>query len=89
VSVPEFFSLSPNYFSVHLLPFGIFALDYAATNRNDAITGITEGAAAADPGETNLSHAFPVLAGRGTKYEQFGSTEFDLSYRQFLFVPFF
>jgi hypothetical protein len=89
VSVPEFGSFSPNYFSVHLLPLGLFALDYGATVRNDAITGITQGAGAADPGETDLSHAFPILSGRGTKYEQFGSTEFDLSYRQFLFVPFF
>lgn len=89
VSVPEFFNFSPNYFSVHLLPFGLFALDYAATVRNDAITGITQGGGTADPGETDLSRAFPILRGRGTQYERFSGGEFDLSYRQLLYVPFF
>jgi uncharacterized protein YaiE (UPF0345 family) len=88
VSVPEFFSDAGNYFSVHLLPLSLFALEYGATARSDSLVGFTPGNGAADPGESDLSAAFPIQSGRGTKYEQFiGLEPFDLSFRQMLFVP--
>jgi hypothetical protein len=90
VSVPEFGSDSGNYFSVHLLPLNLFALEYGATARSDSLVGFTPGNGAADPGESDLSAAFPIQGGNGTKYEQFvGLEPFDLSFRQMLFVPFF
>jgi hypothetical protein len=88
VSVPEFFSDSPNYFSVHLLPLGLFALDYGATARSDAIVGVTQGSGATDPGEQDLSDGFPILSGRGTHYEQFLFPDpGDLSFVDLLFLP--
>ena len=88
VSVPEFFSDSPNYFSVHLLPLGLFALDYGATARSDAIVGVTQGNGATDPGEQDLSDGFPILSGRGTLYEQFLFPDpGDLSFVDLLFLP--
>jgi hypothetical protein len=89
VSVPEFFSDSPNYFSVHLLPLGIFALDYGATARGGALVGITQGNGAADPGESDLSDGLPLFSGRGTRYEEFIPPDpGDLSFEPFLFLPF-
>ena len=88
MSVPEFFSDSPNYFSVHLLPLGLFALDYGATARSDAIVGVTEGNGATDPGEQDLSDGFPILSGRGTLYERFLFPDpGDLSFVDLLFLP--
>lgn len=89
VSVPEFFSTSPNYFSVSLLPFGFYGVQWGATAGSDALAGITEGNGAPDPGASNLSAIFPVQSGRGTRYERFLANEFDLSFRELLFVPFF
>jgi hypothetical protein len=90
VSVPEFLSDAGNYFSVHLLPLSLFALEYGATARSDSLVGFTPGNGAADPGESDLSAAFPIQSGRGTRYEQFVGVEpFDLSFRQMLFVPLF
>ena len=81
---------SPNYFSVQLLPLGIFDVAFGATARSDALVGITQGNGAADPGETDLSDAFPILSGRGTRYEQFISPDpGDLSFEEFLFLPLF
>lgn len=89
VGVAEFGTDNANYFSVHLLPFGFFGLDYGPTSRSDALVGITQGNGAANPGETDLSSASPILSGRGTKYEQFLAPDpGDLSYRPFLFHPF-
>jgi len=88
VSVPEFFSDSPNYFSVHLLPLGLFALDYGATARSDALVGVTQGNGATNPGEQDLSDGFPILSGLGTHYEQFLSPDpGDLSFVDLLFLP--
>ncbi len=88
VSVPEFFSDSPNYFSVHLLPLGLFAIDYGATARSDALVGVTQGNGATDPGEQDLSDGFPILSGRGTHYEQFLAPDpGDLSFVDLLFLP--
>jgi len=90
VSVPEFGSDAGNYFSVHLLPLSLFALEYGATARSDSLVGFTPGNGATDPGESDLSAAFPIQSGQGTKYEQFvGLEPFDLSFRQMLFVPLF
>ena len=88
VSVPEFFSDAGNYFSVHLLPLSLFALEHGATARSDSLVGFSPGNGATDPGESDLSESFPIQSGRGTKYEQFiGVEPFDLSFRQMLFVP--
>ncbi len=92
VSVPEFFSDSPNYFSVHLLPLGTIRIEYGPTARSDSLVGITEGSGVADPGETDLS-ARPFFGNRGTIYERFHVTDggvlepFDLSFRDLFFVP--
>lgn len=88
VSVPEFFSDSPNYFSVNLLPLGLFTIGHGATARNDAIVGFSAGNGAADPGETDLSGCLPIFSGRGTKYEQFLAPDpDDLNFRDLLFIP--
>jgi hypothetical protein len=75
VSVPEFFSTSPNYFSVELDEDGDAEIDYLATNRTDGLAGVTEGGGAADPGETDLSEDddHPI---DGTTYELFGTDVF-------------
>jgi hypothetical protein len=88
VSVPEFFSDSPNYFSVHLLPLGLYSIDYGATARSDALVGVSQGNGATDPGESDLSDGFPILSGRGTLYEQFVAPDpGDLSFVDLLFLP--
>ena len=75
VSVPEFFSTSPNYFSVELDEDGDAEIDYLATNRTDGLAGVTQGGGAADPGETDLSEDddHPI---DGTTYELFGTDVF-------------
>lgn len=89
VSVPEFFSDEPNYFSVRLVKGGAATFAYGATARSDSLVGVTEGGGAADPGEKDLSSR-PVFSIRGTTYERFLPPEpFDLSYQTRLFVPFF
>ncbi|MDJ0758411.1 MAG: carboxypeptidase-like regulatory domain-containing protein [Woeseiaceae bacterium] len=70
VSIAEFFSSSPNYFSVELEEEGEIELSYGVTARSDALVGISEGGGAADPGETNLSRLDDEEAG-GTIYETF------------------
>jgi hypothetical protein len=81
VSVPEFFSTSPNYFSVELDEDGDIEIDYLATARTDGLAGITEGGGAADPGETDLSRDDDHSA-EGTTYELLGDNvfSFDLFY---------
>jgi hypothetical protein len=86
VSVPEFFSTSPNYFSVELDEDGDAEIDYLATNRTDGLAGVTEGGGAADPGETDLSEDddHPI---DGTTYELFGTDvfSFDLFFQELEF----
>jgi hypothetical protein len=80
VSVPEFFSTSPNYFSVELDENGDFAIEYLATSRTDGLSGITQGGGAADPGEEDLSEDDDYPA-TGTTYELFSAADvfsFDL-----------
>ena len=50
VSVPEFLVTGTNYFSVTLDRRGEITMNYGATNRSDAIVGVTQGGGAADPG---------------------------------------
>jgi hypothetical protein len=80
VSVPEFFTTSPNYFSVKLDAAGKIGIGYFATSRTDGLTGVTQGGGAADPGETDLSedNSQPAI---GTTYELFSGLDvftFDL-----------
>lgn len=80
ISVPEFFSTSPNYFSIELDEDGEIEIDYTATSRTDGLSGITQGGGAADPGETDLSEDDDHSA-EGTTYELFPGTDvfsFDL-----------
>lgn len=72
VSVPEFLTTGTNYFTVRLHGEGSVFVDYGATNRSDALAGVSQGGGAANPGPSDLSIArFPVL---GTTYEQFGGS---------------
>ena len=70
VSVPEFLATGTNYFSVTLDRRGEITVNYGATNRSDAIVGITPGGGAADPGPIDLSRVSRLPAA-GTTYEQF------------------
>jgi hypothetical protein len=94
VSVPEFFSTSPNYFSTTLLVGGFTVLDWGPTARSDALVGLTGGGGAADPGETDLSGTLLLRTNR-TTYDIFppefvvlGDDGFDLSFLTRLGVPF-
>ena len=91
MSVPEFGSTSPNYFSVKLRPLGVVQVEYGATARSDSLVGVTQGGGAADPGESDFSTRFvPVFSSVGTTYEQFVVPEpFDLSFGSLFFQPFF
>jgi hypothetical protein len=93
ISVPEFFTDSPNYFSVKMEAAGKVTISYDGILAQDALTGITQGGGAADPGPTDLSRAH-WLSKTGTTYEQFtlGSTAalplhnpFDLPFRNLRF----
>ncbi|HEV2845750.1 MAG TPA: hypothetical protein VG477_12940, partial [Thermoanaerobaculia bacterium] len=82
VSVPEFFSTSPNYFSVELDEDGEIEMTYGATSRTDGLTGVTKGNGSPDPGETNLSREDDLEA-ESTTYELFSTADvfsFDLFY---------
>lgn len=84
VSVPEFFTTSPNYFSVKLEEEGDIDIDYLATSRTDGLTGVTPGGGAADPGETDLSRDDDHDA-EGTTYELFSPADvfsFDLFFTE-------
>ncbi len=70
VSVPEFLTTGTNYFSVELDKGGGVEISYGATNRSDALVGLTEGLGTADPGPTDLSQTW-WLSAFGTTYERF------------------
>jgi hypothetical protein len=83
VSVSEFFSSSPNYFSAELARNGRFNMRWGATARGSALVGATQGNGAADPGPTDLSDG--RQSATGTTYEDFqpnvtvsGMSNFDL-----------
>jgi hypothetical protein len=88
-SVPEFFQLRPNYFSVTLEKDGDVDMDWFATSRGDALVGVTPGGGAADPGPVNLSRDddWPAV---GTTYEVFTGffSNFDLMFRDLEFEIF-
>jgi hypothetical protein len=73
VSVPEFERTGTNYFTVELDSKGDVSFDYGATNRSDALVGISKGGGVPDPGPTDLSKAWWLWA-LGTTYEQFGGS---------------
>jgi hypothetical protein len=82
VSVPEFASTSPNYFSVELRDDGAIGFNYFATTLTDGLTGVTQGGGAANPGETDLSQD-RLNPATGTTYELFTGTEvFDLFFSE-------
>lgn len=77
VSVSEFFSSSPNYFSVEIEDDGEeIEFSYGPTARNDALVGVSEGGGAVDPGPTDLSRGDDVEF-EGTVYENFPNGFFD------------
>ena len=83
VSVSEFFSSNPNYFTAELRDQGGIALKWGPTARGAGLVGVTQGAGAADPGPTDLSRR--GLRPTGTTYENFlfnistrGVSNFDL-----------
>ena len=75
VSVPEFFVTGSNYFTLTLDRWGNVDIDYGATNRGDALVGITQGGGAADPGPIDISRA-RRLSVDGTSYELFSGVSF-------------
>lgn len=73
VSVGEFFSDDPNYFSVSLGRRGRVSFQYGPTARRTGLAGITEGGGVTDPGPTDLGDS--RLDTGGTTYETFGFTQ--------------
>ncbi|MEM7479771.1 MAG: hypothetical protein AAF481_01245 [Acidobacteriota bacterium] len=88
LSVPEFASREPNYFTIELRRSGRIAMAWLATARRDALVGFSPGGGAPDPGTTNLSRR---RFHRGeTVYEVFPRGEgedFDLFYSWRVFRP--
>jgi len=87
VSVSEFFSSDPNYFTAELCDYGKIQLKWGPTARGAALVGSTKGGGATDPGPTNLSRF--GLRSNGTSYENFdfnkstrGVSDFDLFFNE-------
>jgi hypothetical protein len=83
VSVSEFFSSSPNYFTAELGDQGKIGIKWGPTARGAALVGVTQGGGATDPGPWDLSRR--GLRPNGTTYENFdfgistrGVSNFDL-----------
>jgi hypothetical protein len=83
VSVSEFFSSNPNYFTAELADQGKIALKWGPTARGEALVGVTQGGGVADPGPVDLSRR--GFRPNGTSYENFlfnistrGVSDFDL-----------
>jgi hypothetical protein len=83
VSVGEFLSSNPNYFSTELRDQGGITLKWGPTARGAGLVGVTPGLGAADPGPLDLSRL--GLGATGTTYENFllnsttrGVSNFDL-----------
>ncbi|HEU5135747.1 MAG TPA: hypothetical protein VFU13_11430 [Steroidobacteraceae bacterium] len=84
VSVSQFFSSNPNYFTAELQDRGGVAIKWGPTARGAALVGTTPGGGAADPGPTDLSKR-GLRPAIGTVYENFqfnvtsrGVSNFDL-----------
>lgn len=88
VSVPEFLTTSPNYFSVKLEEDDDeIKFNYLATSRTDGLTGITRGGGASNPGEKDLSRD-DDHPNTGTTYELFDPADvfsFDLFFNELKF----
>jgi len=87
VSVSQFFSSNPNYFTAELRDQGGIGIKWGPTARGAALVGTTEGGGAADPGPTDLSKR--GLRPLGTTYENFlfnvttrGVSNFDLFFNE-------
>jgi len=87
VSVSQFFSSNPNYFTAELGDQGKIALKWGPTARGAGLVGATQGLGAADPGPTDLSRR--GLRPTGTTYENFlfnvstrGVSNFDLFFNE-------
>jgi len=87
VSVSQFFSSSPNYFTAELGDRGAVTLKWGPTARGAGLVGMTQGGGAADPGPTDLSKR--GLRPLGTTYENFlfnvttrGVSNFDLFFNE-------
>jgi hypothetical protein len=83
LSVGEFFSSVPNYFTAELRDKGGITLEWGPTARGAALVGVTQGEGAADPGPVDLSKV--GLGNTGTTYQDFrigvstrGVSDFDL-----------
>jgi hypothetical protein len=68
--VPQFLAGDNNTFMATMRDDGTYTIEYGTIDASDGIAGSTEGAGAADPGETDLSAAGPFNMA-GTTYEQF------------------
>jgi hypothetical protein len=87
VSVSQFFSSNPNYFTAELRDQGGITLKWGPTDRGAALVGVTQGGGAADPGPLDLSRR--GLRPTGTTYENFlfnvstkGVSNFDLFFNE-------
>ena len=87
ISVSQFFSSNPNYFTAELRDQGGIALKWGPTARGSGLVGATQGGGAADPGPTDLSKR--GLRPLGTTYENFlpnistrGVSNFDLFFEE-------
>ena len=90
VSVSEFFSSDPNYFTAELREQGGIVLKWGPTARGAALVGVTQGGGVADPGPIDLSRRGPRPT--GTAYENFrfnvstrGVSDFDLFFDEVRF----
>jgi hypothetical protein len=86
VSVSQFFSSNPNYFTAELGDSGKVAIKWGPTARGAGLVGMTQGGGAPNPGPTDLSKR--GLRPTGTTYEEFlfnvttrGVSNFDLFFR--------
>jgi hypothetical protein len=83
ISVSQFFSSDPNYFTTELHDQGGIGIKWGPTARGAGLVGVTQGGSVPDPGEINLS--IRGLRATGTNYENFefntstrGVSDFDL-----------
>jgi hypothetical protein len=87
ISVSQFFSSDPNYFTTELRDQGVIGIKWGPTARGAGLVGVTQGGGVADPGEVNLSSR--GLRATGTNYENFefntttrGVSDFDLFFEE-------
>jgi hypothetical protein len=90
--IPEIGTISitdTSTFAVTLSQSGAIEFRYGQSSGSGIrrLAGITPGAGAPDPGETNLSLVSGALPAWGTTYEYFDSLEFDLDHRTLTFLP--